>query len=225
MQAECGLNRSAFSFLLELRLIVGSRLLRPLISTLQSQQNKADDGNQDVRIKDHSGIPGSKVMCGDHLVDVAPCGPQQKHRRPYNRCGPHTEAASERQKAHDGISQAGGSHFKLKRTLRPPDETGCDLAEKRMHDEVVEKRTADGKEQEPGEECLDNGRLRYWSWFSQQGEPGSDQSQNQEAECKIFHYKLNQVTHRSLFVRESRDIHVSLLRHSISTVVIYRSFH
>ncbi len=92
----------------------------PLRLVLQPQQHKADDGNQEVPIKDYAGISRGQVASGNHLADMAQARAKQEQRRSSHRCDSKAEVATERQETYGGVAQAGKADFHLERTTLPP---------------------------------------------------------------------------------------------------------
>jgi len=86
---------------------------------LQQQKQKPKHRNNDVHVKDTAGIAGSEVVLVDHLVDVPHGCAEGKQPRTENRSKAKVEAPKGGDEANHGKTEAGRSHFELKRAPQP----------------------------------------------------------------------------------------------------------
>jgi hypothetical protein len=91
-------------------------------TALQPQKYEAHDRNQDIAVKDDPGIAGSKIVLGDHLVNVHSSRAPQKAGWPDDRREAQAEAPFEGQETHDRKPETGEADFGLKWAVRPSDE-------------------------------------------------------------------------------------------------------
>ena len=85
-------------------------------------------------------------------------GAEQEQRRAENGGKPHLKPATEGEQPDRRKAQAGEADFALKRAIRPADKVRHHLAEKDVHDEVVEVAERNRKQDETGQQRLGDNR-------------------------------------------------------------------
>ncbi|NEI72039.1 hypothetical protein GR212_20865 [Rhizobium lusitanum] len=128
------------------------------MTTLQPQQRKSEDGDENIRPEDDAGIARREVMRGNHLIDVTGCRPQREDARTKHGREAQIIAPESCEQPDSGVTKARSSDLELERTVGPADETRGHLAEEHMHDKVVEIVDTDAEEYVPGEELFHDER-------------------------------------------------------------------
>jgi hypothetical protein len=125
------------------------------VPVLQPKQRKTDERDQHVGIEDDPGVSGREIAGREHLVEMTARRPEQEQRRADHGGESEIEAVAEREEADHRKAEAGKTHLRLKRAVRPTDEARCHRAEEGVAYEFVEKGEADREQQEIREQWLD----------------------------------------------------------------------